>query len=456
LNRAPSPPGHLIAGHVPEYAADRLGTMTRFAREYGDVVRLRLGPVRGFQISHPDLIEEVLVKQHHAFRRVITLRLSRRTFGRSMLIESGPPHIRRRRLAQPAFHRRRIAGYVTAMTEAADRRLGHWSDGAVLDMHAEMSRLTLDVVGRTLFAADVEDDADDIGAVLDVVMRNFTSRMNATIPLPDGFPSRDNLRLRRALARLDAIIARVLAETRAGRGGDHLLAMLAATRDEEHGALSDAEIRDEAVAFFLAGHETTALTLSWALYLLSQHPDVARQVEAEVEAVLGDRAPALEDLARLPYVSKVLRETMRLYPPAYAVPRDAAEDVEVGGYRIPARSIVIMPQWVVHRDPRFWDRPEVFDPDRWTPELESSLPRYAYFPFGGGPHLCIGAQFASAEATIVLAMIAQRFRLRATRAVEPEPLITLRPKGGVPMTISARNPQTVTVPGRSAGIKESI
>jgi cytochrome P450 len=455
VNRAPGPPGHLIAGHVPEYAADRLGTMTRFAREYGDVVRLRLGPVPGFQISHPDLIEQVLVKQNHAFRRVMTVRLSRRTFGQSMFVESGPTHIRRRRLAQPAFHRRRIAGYVESMTDSATRRLDEWVDGTVVDVHAEMARLTLDVVGRTLFAADVEDDADDIGAVLDVVMHNFTARMNATIPLPDGVPTLPNLRLRRALGRLDAVIGRVLAETRAGRGGDHLLAMLAEARDTEHGALSDREIRDEAVAFFLAGHETTALALSWALYLLSGRPEITAQVEDEVDRVLGGRVPMLDDVARLECTGRVLREAMRLYPPAYAVPRDAAAEVEIGGYRIPRRSIVIMPQWVVHRDPRFWDRPEEFDPARWTPELEATLPRYAYFPFGGGPHLCIGAQFATAEATIVLAMIAQRFRLRALRGVEPEPLITLRPKDGIPMMISAREPQPVTVPGRSTGIKES-
>jgi cytochrome P450 len=426
--------------HARQLGRDRLGTMERWAREVGDVVELRFGPFRGYFVSHPDHVGEVLVSEHRSFRRNYVVRYSVRTFGKSMFVSSGAPHVRRRRLAQPAFHRSRIGGYVDAMTAAATRELDTWADGETRDTHSDMMRLTFDVVGRTLFGADVHDEASAFGSSMDVLLHNFTERMDLGLPYPDWVPTPSNVRLWRALNVIDDVIAATVAETRARGGGDHLLAMLLESEDPEHGRLTDREIRDEAVAFFLAGHETTALALTYTLYLLSQHPEIASRLRDEVDAVLRGRTPTLEDVPELVFTGHVLHEALRLYPPAYAFAREATEAVEVGGYRIPKRSTVIVSQWVTHRDPRWWEQPELFDPDRWADDPLDHVPKFAYFPFGGGPHRCIGEQFAWTEATVVLAMIVQRFVLEhdPEHTVDLEPLVTLRPRYGMRMSVLDR------------------
>jgi cytochrome P450 len=305
-----------------------------------------------------------------------------------------------------------------------------------------MSDLTLAVVARALFDADVEGEAAVVGQAMRVVMERFTARMDSALPLPERLPTPGNLRLRHAVRQLDEVIYRVIDQARhhSADQGTHLVGLLLAAQDEDGGRMSNREVRDEAMAFFLAGHETTALALTWTFHLLAKHPDIRARLEEELQAVLGGRPPMVEDVPHLMFTGRVLRETLRLYPPAYAFARDSIADAHIDGWRIPRHSTVIMSQWVVHRDPRWFDRPEVFDPDRWAGDLVKQLPRFAYFPFGGGPHKCIGAGFASLEATLVLATIAQRFWLDTLSGqhIELRPQITLPPRSGVQMNLTAR------------------
>jgi cytochrome P450 len=358
-----------------------------------------------------------------------------------MFITSGPPWLRQRRLAQPAFDHRHVNAYADAMMACTERMLARWRDGERRDIHEEMMALTLAVVGRTLFGADVEGDAWAVGEAMKVVLERFTARMDSALPLPERLPTPGNLRLRHAVRQIDTVIYRMIHEVRGGDGDDgHLLALLLRARDGDGNTMTDTNVRDEAMAFFLAGHETTALALTWTFYLLSQHPQVQAALDEELRAVLDGRPPTAEDPPRLPYTGMVLRESMRLYPPAYAFARDSLADCEVGGWPVPGGSTMIMSQWVLHRDPRYWDQPEQFNPDRWDGDLVARLPRFVYFPFGGGPHLCIGSGFATLEATLLLATIAQRFRLTLVpdHPVVLQPLMTLRPRHGMRMSLHER------------------
>jgi cytochrome P450 len=435
------PPAHLLTGHATDLHHDRLGCFTRWARDYGDFVPLRLGPRRGFLLSHPDYLREVLVSQQHNFIRPYPVRQSRTTFGDSMFITSGPRWLRQRHLAQPAFDHRHVNAYAQAMVDCTERMLARWRDGERRDIHQEMMALTLAVVGRTLFDADVEGDAQAVGQAMTVVLERFTARMDSALPLPERLPTPGILRLRHAVRQIDTVIYRMIREVRDGDEDDrHLLALLLRARDEDGNTMTDTDVRDEAMAFFLAGHETTALALTWTFYLLSQHPQAQAALDEELRAVLDGRPPTAADLPRLPYTGMVLRESMRLYPPAYAFARDSLADCEIGGWLVPGGSTVIMSQWVLHHDPRYWKQPERFDPDRWVGDLAARLPRFVYFPFGGGPHLCIGSGFATLEATLLLATIAQRFRLALVpdHPVVLQPLMTLRPRHGVRMSLHER------------------
>jgi cytochrome P450 len=435
------PPAHLLTGHATDLHHDRLGCFTGWARDYGDFVPLRLGPRRGFLLSHPDYLREVLVSQQHNFIRPYPVRQSRTTFGDSMFITSGPPWLRQRRLAQPAFDHRHVNAYADAMVACTERMLARWHDRERRDIHEEMMALTLAVVGRTLFDADVEGDAHAVGEAMKVVLERFTARMDSALPLPERLPTPGNLRLRHAVRQIDTVIYRMIREVRGGDGDDgHLLALLLRARDDDGNTMTDTNVRDEAMAFFLAGHETTALALTWTFYLLSQHPQAQAALDEELRAVLDGRPPTADDLPRLPYTGMVLRESMRLYPPAYAFARDSLADCQIGGWPVPGGSTVIMSQWVLHRDPRYWDQPERFDPTRWVGNLAARLPRFVYFPFGGGPHLCIGSGFAMLEATLLLATIAQRFHLALVpdQPVVLQPLMTLRPRYGMRMSLQER------------------
>ena len=436
------PRGHFLSGHLPELGRDPLGFLRVCAREYGDFVPLRLGWMRAILLNHPDFVEYVLVTNHRNFIKGPVVRDLRQLLGNGLVTSDGDLWLRQRRLAQPAFHRDRIAALGGVMVTYTERMLATWEDGDTRDVVQEMSRLTLANVAQTLFGADVASEADDVAAALAVVREQSDARTNSLLfLLPDGIPTPGNLRLRKAVRRLDAIVDGIITQRRAsGEERSDLLSLLLHAQEEDGSRLSDQQLRDEAKTFLLAGHDTTALALSWTWYLLSQYPEVEAKLIAELRAVLGGRAPTVADLPQLRYTERVVSEALRLYPPSWALARAALRDCQIGGYRVPAGTIVLMSQWVMHRDPRYFDRPEAFDPDRWADGLANRLPRHAYFPFGAGPRLCIGNAFAMMEACLQLATIAQQFRLTLVpgHPVTPRPDVVLRPKHGMRMVVHRR------------------
>ena len=415
---------------------------TTLARTYGDVSSYRMAGEQLFLVNEPQLIRDVLVTHNRNFTKSRGLERSRRLLGQGLLTSEGAMHLRQRRLMQPAFHRDRIAGYGDLMVGYADRMRQGWRGGATVDIAREMNRLTLSIVGKTLFDVDVEQQAAAVGEALTAVMESFWMMMLPFAEVLERLPVPRLRRARMARARLDAIIYRMIADRRAsGRDHGDLLSMLLTAQDEdEGGGMTDQQVRDEAMTIFLAGHETTANALTWTWYLLSQHPDVEATLHAEVDRVLQGRLPTITDLASLSYVERLVTESMRLYPPAWIIGRRAIAEYQLGQYVAPPRSILVMSPYVMQRDPRFYADAERFDPERWTPEFRAALPKFAYFPFGGGPRQCIGESFAWMELILLVAPIAQQSRLRLVpgHPVEPQPLITLRARHGMRMTIEPR------------------
>ena len=433
----PGPKGDLLRGNLPELLRDRTEFLSRCAREYGDVVPLRFGPRRAVLLSDPALIEDVLVARHQVFVKPYALRLDRVTFENGR--QGDEAGFWRGRMA-PAFARPRLAVYGDAMVALAERRLATWQDGDTIDLYAEMMQLTLEIIAKTLFATDVTDEAGAVGAALEELMEAFFDRLRTLFLIPARLPTPGNRRRQRAAGRLDAFLDGLIAQRRAaGEAGDDLLSMLLRVQRDSPGSLTDAQLREEVMTLFLAGHETTALAVTWAWHLLAHHPAVEAKLLTEF-AALGDRSPTAADRPRLRYAEWVVSEAMRLYPPLWVIARVATQAAPLNGYRVPAGTVVLMSPWVAHRDPRHFDRPDVFDPDRWADGLSRRLPRYAYFPFGGGPRVCIGGGFAMTEAVLLLATIGRRVRLAPVpgHPVRPRPSITLRPERGVPMVVHRR------------------
>jgi cytochrome P450 len=405
------------------------------------VASVRIGPQRICLVSHPDLVKDVLVTRGRSFAKGRALQEARRLLGDGLLTSEGERHLGQRRLLQPLFHEQRIAGFGTTMVEAAGRAADRWRDGAELDVAREMMRLTLAIVGSTLFDVDVEGEAADVGRALDDAMAMFDRFFLPLAPVLERLPLPSSRRFHRARADLDALIARMIDERRLAPGAhDDLLSMLLGVHGDGGAGMSSEQVRDEAMTIFLAGHETTAQALTWTWYLLSRHPEIEARLHVELDRALPGGPPAVDDLPRLAYARAVLAESMRLYPPAWVVGRRALEDVELGGRLVPRGSIVLASQYVVHRDPRWFREPGRFDPDRWL-RADESRPRLAYFPFGAGQRLCIGERFAWMEGTLVLATIARRAQLRLVpgHAVEVSPRITLRPAHGMRMRVFARS-----------------
>jgi len=363
--------------------------------------------------------------------------------GNGIFLSEGGVWLRQRRLVQPAFHRQRVLAYGEVMTTYTTRRLAGWKDGDVLDAHAEMIALTQVIVAKTLFDADVSDESYSIAEALNILIEDFGARLGSVLQfLPDWVPTPANLRTRRAVRRLDEVVYRMIAARRqSGEDRGDLLSILLDAQDADDGSrMTPQQVRDEAMTLFMAGHETTAVALSWTWYLLAQHPEIDARLADELRAVLGGRAPTAADLPRLKYAEMIVSESMRLYPPAYAIGRQAARATEVSGHSLPRGVIVILPAWVVHRDRRWFEDPGAFRPERWAGDLARRLPRFAYFPFGGGPRQCIGNAFALMEAVLILATIAQRFRLTLEpgQRVTPTPYVTLRPEPGLHMRLERR------------------
>ena len=439
----PGPRGLPLVGNVPDFRRDTLGFLVRSASRHGDVSLYRLGRDRVWLLSHPDFVKDVLVTHQHSFAKGKGIQWAKLFLGEGLLTSEGEFHTRQRRLAQPAFHRQRIAGYARAMTEHAVRCRDRLAAGRVIDVHAEMMSLTLAVAARTLFDADVGTEAPEIAESLGVILGHFPRFAIPFAGAVQRLPLPSNARFRRAVAALDCIVYRIVAERRAeGRDRGDLLSMLLVAQDEEGdgGGMTDRQLRDEVMTILLAGHETTANALTWTWHLLAQNPDAEALLHAEVDRALGGRTPAFDDFAALGHVERVFAEAMRLYPPAWGIGRRALAPYAVGGYVVPAGGLVAMSPYVVHRDPRWWPDPLRFDPDRFLPEARAGRPRFAYFPFGGGARQCIGESFAWMEGVLVIATLAQRFRFRAVPGarVEPQALITLRPRHGLPMRVEGR------------------
>ena len=346
---------------------------------------------------------------------------------------------RQRRLAQPAFHRQRISSYGDVMVQYAERAISSWKNGEKRDLARDMTRLTLEIVVKTLFNSDVSNDADHIGEILTSLVKPFASQATLKWILDNRLPTPEHRRYFNAVSEIDKIVFRIIAERRAsGSDEGDLLSMLLEAQDDDGSQMSDAQLRDEVMTLFLAGHETTALALSWSWYLLATHPEAEQKFHAELAEVLGGRAPNVSDLPNLKYTEMIAKETMRLYPPAYAVGREAIEETEIGGYRVPKGTQLFAFQWVTHRDPRYFDEPDAFKPERW--ENSEQIPKYAYFPFGAGPRQCIGNYFAMMEVVLLLATIGQRFRfaLDPEHKVEVLPVLSLRPKAGIKVIIEPR------------------
>lgn len=441
---AGGPPSAPLIGHVRAFRADRLGFVTRLAREHGDVAVFRIGPYRVWQLADPADIHDVLVGSAPRFRKGPVLRRARAVLGDGLLTVEGLAHRRHRRLVQRGFSTRRVERYAAVMVDRVAGTADRWTPGEPVDLHAEAVRTTMTVAGSTLLGVDVEGEVNVIEGAIDDLLSAYKL---AFVPfgwrlqhLPVG-PMR---RLQRGRATLHALVEKMIAERRAAGGEtDDLLSAL--MFDDDGDALSDAEIRDEALTLLLAGHETTANALTFAFHLLAGDPSVEEQVHAEVDRALAGRLPTTGDLERLPTCRGLWAEALRLYPPSWAMGRQVVEDHPVQGYVIPADDLVLLPQWVVHRDPRWWPQPLRCDPGRWGEDTSRQGPRTAFFPFGGGIRRCIGEGFAETEGVLAVAAMASRWRLRpvAQRPLRLEPLLTLRPGKGLWMRPLPRGVETV-------------
>lgn len=443
LPHPPSPKPRPLLGHLSMFRRDPTGFLLDSAREYGDVVHFKFGPQEVYLLNHPDYIRDVLVTNHRNFVKSRGLVMAKKFLGEGLLTSEGEFHRRQRRLAQPAFHRQRINAYATVMTDYGAQTRNRWQANETLDISQEMMRLTLAIVGKTLFDANVEAEASEIGKALTDVMQLFDRITSPFAGLLEKLPLPSNIRWLKAKQRLDETMYRIIDERRrSGEDRGDLLSMLLLAQDEEGDGtgMTNQQLRDEAMTLFVAGHETTANALTWTWYLLSQHPEVEAKLHDEIDTVLGGNLPTAEDVGRLIYTEMVFAESMRLYPPAWILGRRVLNDYEVGDYVVPSGAIILMSPWVMHHDPRFYPEPFEFDPERWTPNARESRPRFAYFPFGGGPRVCIGEPFAWMEGVLLIATIAQEWRMRLApdQRVQTKPMITLRAKYGMRMVLQPR------------------
>ena len=439
----PGPRGLPYLGSLISYFSDPLGFLARIAKEYGEIVYFTLGSRRIYLLNNPEYIKDVLVTNNRNFTKSRALNRAKLVLGEGLLTSEGDAHLRQRRIIQPVFHYKRIKTYGDVMAQYGSRAGERWRSGDTVDIHREMNRLTLSVVSKTLFDADVESESDEIVGALTDIVNLFPRFLFPFSELLDYIPLPGNKKGTEAVKQFDNIIYRLIEERRSNPGSkDDLLTMLLDATDEEGDGkgMSDTQVRDEAITLFLAGQETMANSLTWTWYLLSQNPIAEAKLHDEIDTVLGSKLPSVEDLGRLPYTHSVFKEALRIYPAAWTIARRAVADYEVGGYTIPAGADIYVSQFVMHRDSRFFPEPLEYKPDRWETEEDEALPKFTYFPFGGGPRRCIGEPFAWMEGVLLLASIASHWKMRLApgHRVVPDPLITIRPKYGMKMTVERR------------------
>lgn len=443
LRPPPGPKGNFLLGNLSAVSRDWLSFYSRCAKEYGDVVGLRYLHVPICLVLHPRDIEYVLVTNAGNFTKSADYRALARVLGKGLLTNEGKSWQHQRSLIQPAFRRENILSYAPVMTRATNQLLTSWTDGESRNLHEDMMALTLQIVAQCLFGAEVGGIAERVGKAMEVIMDRFVVDASQALLLPFDIPDFLAPARRRAINDLNRIIEGIIRERRDSHqlGGD-LLGTLLQVRDSSGQPMSDHQLRDEVMTLFLAGHETTAIALSWTCFLLAQNPRIEARLVEELSAVLCDRQPTTEDVPRLRYTEMILKESMRLYPAVWGIGRRATADCEIGGYRVAAGTNIFIFQYLTQRDPRFFSNPDAFEPERWRddPIRSGRIPRFAYFPFGGGPRVCVGASFAMLEATLLLAMIEQKFRLQLVpgHSVEPVASITLRPKDGIHVTVHRR------------------
>jgi cytochrome P450 len=439
----PGPKGKLFVGNLFDFRRNPPEFLLNAANQHGDVAYFTFGPQKVFLVNSPELIKDILVTNPKNFIKSRGLQMAKRFLGEGMLTSEGEFHRRQRRLAQPAFHRQRIANYADSMVYYTTKLRNGWNDGETLDVSHEMMRVTLSIVGKTLFDAEVESEASEIGEALTALLKMFERITNPFATLIAKLPLPSNARMDKARQRLDETIYRIINERRKSNEdrGD-LLSMLLMAQDEEGdgSGMTDQQVRDESLTLFLAGHETTANALTWTWYLLSQNPEAEAKFHEEIDTVLAGRLPTFADVPNLRYTEKVFAESMRLYPPAWTIGRQVLNDFPLGQYIAPKGSILLMSPYVMHHTARFYPEPFQFDPERWVPEARDARPKFSYFPFGGGPRVCIGEQFAWMEGILLLATIGQHWRMRLAEGhtVQPQPMITLRPKYGMKMVLQRR------------------
>ena len=437
----PGPKGHFLVGSLPEIQRDELDFLMRQVHDHGDIVHLRVVNHPVYILSHPRDIETVLVSKSSNFIKSVFLRESKVLLGDGLLTSESSLWQQQRRLLQPAFHHDHVLSYTRTMLESTARMLATWQDGDERDVHQDMTRLTMEIVAKVLFGEEFSSDAEQACEAFGLFFKQYDERFGLYL-IPEWLPTPENLRYGRAIEHLDEIVLSIIRRKRANDNGQSpdVLSILLGAREGNGAGMEERQVRDEMLTLFFTGHETTALALAWTFYLLGLNPEAEQKLQAEVDTFLESRTPTFQDLARLPFLEMVFKESLRLYPPAYGVVRKAVKDCEIGGYPIPKGATLAMFQWVVHRDPRFFDRPEDFVPERWENDFAKTLPRCAYFPFGAGPRLCIGNTFAQAEVPLLLAAIVQKFQLKLVpgHRVATAPSLTLRPLKGIRVTLKKR------------------
>jgi len=438
----PGPKGLPILGLALAVRNDALGTLQRLALEYGDVVSMPVLRMNRILVNRPDYIQQLLILDHAKLHKsALTKLVVGPLLGQGLLISEGDFWRRQRRLAQPAFHRSRTNEYSPVMVECALQHIGHWRAGETRNIAEEMMKITLEVAVRTLFGTSLAGDSTSIGNAMTFLMRHYLRRARTPWRVPASWPTPANRRARREVEYMDSLIYRIISDRKKDtRPRNDLLSLLMSAMNEDGSQMTERQVRDESMTLFVAGHETTALSLAWTWYLLGKNPAAEARLHEELHATLAGRPAEASDLENLPYLNAVILESLRLYPPAYMMARTNVEPIRLGGYEIPPRSTLLASQWVMHRDSRYFEQPGQFIPERWLDGLDHRLPPGAYFPFGDGPRRCIGQGFAQLETALVIAAIAQKFRFRLKNGfpVIPEPLVTLRPKYGITMSIDSR------------------
>lgn len=426
-----------------KFRRDPLNNLEQLARKYGDLVSFKLGTQQTYLLNHPDLFKDVLVAHSYKFMKGFGLQRAKQIFGEGLLTSEGEFHKRQRRLLQPAFHRDQVRSFGAVMTSCAAAMRDRWQPQRQVDTAEEMRRLTLAIVTKTLFHADVDAEATEIGQALTTAIELFGTSLRPFADLLFRLPLPSTLRFKKSLAHLNACIYRIINERRAsGKDYGDLLSMLLHAEEAEGGGggMTDQQVRDEAITLFLAGHETTANALAWTWYLLAKHPQVEDQLHKEVDKVLASRLPTVDDLPALTYTRMVFAESMRCFPPAWIIARMAIEEHALSGYRIKPGSYLLMSPYLIHHDVRYYRDPFEFNPDRWSPDNANRQPPFTYLPFGAGPRICLGESFAWMEGILLIATFVQRWHMRLVpeHPIEPQPLITLRPRHGIPMVLEPR------------------